>query len=136
MTPAPRRAASCTISPPVAPPAPCTSSVSPSASLSESARTCSAVRAGTGNAAATSHAQRLLHDQIGIHDDALGPATLFAQLQRVTENLVALPKTHDPRADRDHRAGDLHAERHRRCRPDVPRTGADDVVPVADAGRG
>jgi hypothetical protein len=78
---------------------------------------------------------RFSGEQAGRGDQAGGPGPLVSQRHRMGHDRVAgRPVTGRP-ARRHHRAGCLHAQRHRRPGAHVPAAGADELIPVAHAGR-
>jgi hypothetical protein len=129
--------ASCTTSPPVTPPAPCTSTDSPLGADMTSLSAWSAVSAGTGNAAANlpRNRIRLAHDECGGSDQPLRPGALLTQGQRMGEHFVAWREARHLFANGDDDACRLDPENERRLAADIPGTYSDDLVPVADSGR-
>ena len=129
--------ASCTTSPPVTPPVPCTSTDSPLRTGTTALSAWSAVSAGTGNAAAVSHgtASGLRATSAAWGDQPLRPGAVVTQRQGMREYRVAGREARHLFANGDNDAGRLDPEHQRGLTPNIPATYSDDLVPVANSGR-
>src|SRR5207249_9024665 len=111
--------ASCTTSPPVTPPAPCTSTDSPLGAGTTSLSAWSAVSAGTGNAAAVCQGTASgLRATSAAGRPTAPPRCLVTQGQGMGEHLVAGREARHLFANGDDDAGRLDPEHQRRLAAD------------------